>query len=119
MAFSAYELRLAGLAHKRPRLLHDEDFRFDAFGERFDAALDTGVSAHFDDDRTRAVYQRLRPLLTPDARVFVQRLKDRRLPELIGPLGYRLEAEVPIEWPDWLDRDPGRFTEIWSEFRPD
>jgi SAM-dependent methyltransferase len=111
VAFSAYEIRLNGLAPKHPRLLLDSEFRFTHFGERFEVALDINVTNHLPLERFRRSFTNLRSVLAPGGRVFVRAAVSRPATEearkvraderldLLRALGYELAASFDEEWP--------------------
>lgn len=116
VAFSAYELRLHRLEDRRPRLLHDDGFRFDRFGVPFDVALDVAVSRHLPEERAAEMYRRLRGVLAAGGRVLAQGLDPHQV-EVIRREGYALDLETDA--PDPLPTvRPGRDAcDRWHVFR--
>lgn len=115
VAFSAYEIRFHHLAAKAPRLLLDADFRYESFGERFDAALDVAVAALLPEDQVRASFARLATVLAPGGRVFVKGLTDGRV-ALVRDLGFELLLATEARWPLPPTR-PGRSrSDTWHVF---
>jgi hypothetical protein len=89
-AFARYEIPLHGLVHKRPRLAHDDAFRFASFGVLFDWVLDLYVSAHLAGALASSLYERIAEVLVEGGRVVVPHapLLDARF---LSRLGLRLE----------------------------
>jgi SAM-dependent methyltransferase len=116
VAFSAYEIRLHGLAAKRPRLLLDGDFRVDCLGERFDVVLDVSVTRFLPVESFRQAYARLRAVLAPGARVFVAGLTADRLEQLRSQ-GFELLFEGRPERPPHLSRRPHSAHNAWHVLR--
>lgn len=115
VAFSAYEIRLHGLEAKRPRLLHDADFRFDHFGERFDVVVDSTVTLHLPDDKFRQAFARLPQVLAPGGRVFAEALAPDRLQHLRAA-GFELLRTAELERPRGIARRHRR-KDTWQVLR--
>jgi SAM-dependent methyltransferase len=116
VAFSAYEIRLHGLEAKRPRLLHDADFRFDHFGERFDVVIDSSVSRHLSDDRFRQALAQLPQVLAPGGRVFSEHLAPDRLEYLRGA-GFESLREVELDRPLQVAQRHREHKDTWQVLR--
>jgi SAM-dependent methyltransferase len=116
VAFSAYEIRLHGLAAKKPRLLLDQDLAFEHFGERFDIALDVSVSRFLPLDRFRQAFARLRSVLAPGGRLFAVRFARDRL-EILRNLGFELMLATEVEWPLPAPGRDRSSREEWHVFR--
>lgn len=115
LAFAAYEMRLFGLAAKKPRLLLDAEFRFEHFQQKFDAVTDIWVTRHMTDERFHQAYASLRTVLVPGGRVFVSGLLPERL-GVIQSLGYCLLCEQCIDYPLHVGQDRHEHGDYWHIF---
>lgn len=96
-AFAAYESVLHGLEAKRPRLLHAENFEVDAFGERFDVALDFYVTPHLTRDAAIDAMARTAAVCSRGARLFS--LASPLTVEDMAVAGFRLKETFRAEYP--------------------
>src|SRR4051794_30322419 len=70
LAAGRVELERAGLAGRRPSLLHDSEFRVEAFGETFDFALAHSVFTHIPINSILVCLLRVREVLRPGGRFY-------------------------------------------------
>lgn len=97
VAFAAYESVLHGLEAKRPRLLHAENFEVDAFGERFDVALDFYVTPHLTKAGAIDAMARTAAVCKPGARLFS--LASHLTAEEMAGAGFRLKESFRADYP--------------------
>lgn len=118
LAFAAYEARQHNLLHRQPRLMLDDGFRFEAFGNKFGTVLDFAVSTHLDEEFARANYARLRDVMLPDGRLFLTHRVCLGL-ESMARLGFELIDQWQVEYDLPVTGSTNESaTDNWFEFRP-
>jgi hypothetical protein len=118
VAFAAYEARLHDLVCRKPRLMLDDGFRFEAFGSRFGTVLDFSVSSHLDEEFVRENYARLRKVMLPEGRLFLTRRVRLGL-ESMADLGFELVDQWQVKYELPVDGGPNDgASDDWFEFKP-
>lgn len=88
-AFSRYEIPFHGLWDRRPRLVLDGEFNFEAFGQTFDVVCDYSVTAHLTPDQQVHAYGRIAKVLVPGGRVMLNHAV-QLTPDAIADCGFEV-----------------------------